>query len=69
MHLAKGILKQAYVPEAKWESMEDETVDSKVVRKHPGPVIKGEEVSVKEKIWQDVCSGVFARTLVQAEGW
>ena len=45
----------------------DATVGSKEVLKHPGPIIPREQITNKEKEWNDIGSGTFARTFVQAE--
>ena len=67
IHLAKEIIKQAGIPDAKWEPIESDTVGSKITMKHPGPIINAKEMTVKDKQSHDVGSGVFARTFVQAE--
>ena len=62
MQLAKNIVSESNIHVAK-----DETVGSREAMRHPGPVVHAEEITSKEKQWQNIGSGVFARTIVQAE--
>ena len=50
MKLAKDIIKQADV------------VGSRSVMSHPGPVIPEQEITASDRRWNDVGSGVFAKT-------
>ena len=59
MELAKKIV--GYATDAVVD-MVDETVDGKDIKQHPGPIIHESEITTKERQWQDVGSGVFART-------
>ena len=45
----------------------DKTVGSREVMQHPGPVISANEMTKKEKQWQDIGSGVFARSFEKAQ--
>ena len=58
MHLAKEIIRQAGIPDVNWEPIENDTVGSKIVMKHPGPIVNAREITVKDKQWQDVGSGI-----------
>ena len=62
MELAKKIVSYANVVD-----MVDETVDGKDIKKHPGLIIHESEITTKEQQWQDVGSGVFARTFPRSE--
>ena len=62
MELAKNIIKQADV-----KGEHDETVGSREMKLHPGPIIHANEITSKEMQWQDIGSGVFARSFVGAE--
>ena len=62
MELAKKIIGYANVVD-----MADETVDGKDIKNHPGPIIHESEITMKERQWQDVGSGVFARTFPRSE--
>ena len=62
MELAKKIVGYANVVD-----MVDETVNGKDIKKHPGPIIHENEITAKERQWQDVGSGVFARTFPRSE--
>ena len=57
MQLAKKIVGYANVVGAV-----DETVDGKDIKKHPGPIIHESEITAKNRQWQVLGSGVFART-------
>ena len=45
----------------------DETVDSREVMNHPGPIIPTDQIERKDCQWQDIGSGTFARTFTQVE--
>ena len=47
MQLAKDIIKQAGIPGAKCEPMESDTVGSKIMMKHPDPIINAKGITVK----------------------
>ena len=57
MQHAKKIVGYANVVDAV-----DETVDGKEIRKHPVSIIHESKITAKKRQWQDVGSGVFART-------
>ena len=61
MELSKKMIDRAGI------GKHDETVASKEVMKHPGPIIHRHEITNKEKQWQDVGSGVFARSFPQSD--
>ena len=62
MQLAKKIVSYANVLDEV-----EETANSKEIKKHPGPIIHESEITAKERQWQDVGSGVFARTFPRSE--
>ena len=62
MALARALISRTNI-----EVIGDSTVGGRETMKHPGPVIRTEEITTKEKQWQDIGSGIFARTFVQAE--
>ena len=66
MSFAKDFIKHAGIPDAKWEPMGEEAVDSRIMMKHPGPIVNPKEMTVDEKQWQGVGSGIVARTFDQA---
>ena len=49
MHLAKEIIRQAGIPDANWEPIEQYTVVSKTVMKHPGSIVNARETTVQDK--------------------
>ena len=51
MHMAKGVIRQAGIPDANWEPVENDTVGSMIVMKHPGPIVNAREITVKDKQW------------------
>ena len=69
MHLAKEIIKQAGIPDAKWEAIENDTVGSNIVLKHPGPIVNARDITVKDKQWQDVGSGYLPGHLSRQNDW
>ena len=60
--IARGIMRQADIVHKG-----DDTVASREVRQHPGPIVRRKDISTKERQWQDIGSGVFARTFPQSE--
>ena len=62
MEIARGIMSMSDIPNPK-----DRTVGSKEIMRHVGPIVKNSEIAEKEKQWNDIGSGVFAKTFPKAE--
>lgn len=62
MEIARGIMSMSDIPNPK-----DSTVGSREIMKHVGPIVKNSEITEKEKQWNDIGSGVFAKTFPKAE--
>ena len=62
MQIAKELVRKADISEYK----KDETVGSRELFRHPGPITASKEITSEDQRWQDIGSGVFARTFVQA---